>query len=459
MVCVVLAGTSCARPRPPNVLVIVIDTLRADRLGAYGNQHHLTPFLDELAEQGTVFVNAYAASSWTVPSVASLMTSRHSIQHHVVSFRSRLADEEVTFAEALQPLRYLAGGFSANFRLLQRLGFAQGFHYWRSDAKRAGGLTAPELRQQGLQWLEDAGWHAGRSQPTLLYFQFMEPHSPYNPPEPYRSRVLAAEPPEVAAAAAQKMAMMGSQASAHETAQRGTEHLYDGEVACIDDQLRVLFAELQRRRFLDNAIVIVTADHGEEFWEHEDIFHGKTLYEESVRVPLIVIAPGYRGGQRVDVAVSLLDVAPTLLDLLELPSETSFEGRSLVPLLEGSSLASRFGALLGRQPGELPAADVILELTLKGPPQQDDRTHVEAIVRQSVKLLVRRDGRREVYDLAADPSETHPNPVVLDAMATTLAGTLDDSATRLSRRARVAVEGETIDEATKEKLRALGYQL
>src|SRR5262245_28474399 len=152
-----LAGIACAKARPPNVLVIVIDTLRADRLGVYGNPRGLTPFLDELAGQGTVFVNAYATSSWTVPSVASLLTSRYSSQHHVTQIESRLADEEVTFAEALQPLRYLAGGFSANFRLLQRLGYAQGFHYWRADRKLAGGPAASELRRQALQWLEDAG--------------------------------------------------------------------------------------------------------------------------------------------------------------------------------------------------------------------------------------------------------------------------------------------------------------
>jgi len=184
-----LAGLSCRGGRPPNVLVIVVDTLRADRLGVYGNTRGLTPFLDELADRGTVFANARSTSSWTIPSVASLMTSRYSPQHHVIGFGSRLAEAELTFAEAMQPLHYVAAGFSANFQLLQRSGYAQGFQYWRADAKRPGGLSAAELRGQALHWL-DGAWQAGSLPPLLLYFQFMEPHGPYDPPEPFRSRSL-----------------------------------------------------------------------------------------------------------------------------------------------------------------------------------------------------------------------------------------------------------------------------
>src|SRR5215510_12406740 len=107
---------ACGGGRPPNVLFIVIDTLRADRLGVYGNSRGLTPFLDELAQRGTIFANAYAPSSWTIPSVASLMTSRYPSQHHVIGFGNRIREQEVTITEALQPLGYVAGGLSANFQ-------------------------------------------------------------------------------------------------------------------------------------------------------------------------------------------------------------------------------------------------------------------------------------------------------------------------------------------------------
>jgi arylsulfatase A-like enzyme len=446
---------SCGETRPPNILVIVVDTLRADRLGAYGNPNGLTPFLDELAQRGTVFVNAYASASWTVPSVASLMTSRYSAQHHVVGFGSRLADDEFTFAEALQPLRYLSGGFSANRLLSQRYGFAQGFDYWRSDEQSSKGLAGVVLRQQAVQWLDDTQWAAERS-PALLYLQFMEPHAPYDPPEPYCRQAHAGEPAAVTAAFQQKL-LNGGMGSLTRRDFAEIERLYDGDVAHVDAEIRDLYADLERRGFLDNAIVIVTADHGEEFWEHGNMYHGKTLFDESVRVPLILIAPGYRAGQRVEQSVSLLDVAPTLVDLVGLPAEARFEGHSLVPLLTGS-LLTRLASFGGRQRSERPDADVILELPPKSGPKYDNRRHVQGIRRQSIKLLIDRDGLPEVYDLTGDPAETAANPASLQTMATTLAAALHEATAALNSRAAVAVAPVELDEATKEKLRALGYQ-
>jgi arylsulfatase A-like enzyme len=451
-----LATLSCARPQtPPNVLVIVVDTLRADRLGAYGNTRGLTPFLDQLAQRGTTFLNAYAPSSWTIPSVASLLTSRYASQHRVVGFGSKLPPAEVTFAEAMQPLRYVAGGFSANFQLVERYGFAQGFQHWRADQKMPGGLSAAELRQQALEWL-DQSWDAQRPQPALLYFQFMEPHFPYDPPEPYRTQALDGEQPDVLTAAAwEKVQKQGRDAlTRHDL--RGFERLYDGEVACTDAEIKVLFEELQRRGFLDHAIVIITSDHGEEFFEHHETQHGKTLFDESVRVPFLLIAPGYRGGHRVEERVSLVDVAPTLIELLGLSSNPRFEGRSLVPLLDSTSSVGRLAAWTRRL--RWTSADVILELKPKSGTTFDNRKHVDGIIRDSVKLVITRSGARETYDLASDPAEAQANPATLDAMAATLATALEDTNTRLSSRAESAMT-EELDSGTKEKLRALGYQL
>ncbi len=278
----------------PNVLFIVVDTLRADRLGVYGNRRGLTPFLDRLAERGVVFENAYAASSWTCPSVASLFTSRYPAQHHVTGFGSRLGEQEVTFAERLASSGYVAGGFSANYRVLERLGYAQGFHQWRSDAKQASGLQGDELRRQALGWL-DTVWDAGSPRPVLLYLQYMEPHSPYDPPEPFLSRYLRDDDGRPIEANVDMNVFRfrvnsGKKVSNEELLP--LRRLYDGEVAAADAQIRLLFAELEHRAFLDNAIVIVTADHGEEFGDHGRLEHGRTLYNETVRVPLIVVAPG-----------------------------------------------------------------------------------------------------------------------------------------------------------------------
>jgi arylsulfatase A-like enzyme len=433
------------RPSPTNVLLIVVDTLRADRLGAYGNEDGLTPFLDQLAERATLFVNAYAASSWTCPSVASLFTSRYPVQHNVVTFGSRLAEEEVTIAERLTAAGYVNGGFSANFRLLARLGYAQGFRHWRADVKMPGGLQAAELNRQGLEWL-DGAWVSGAPSPVLIYFQYMEPHSPYTPSEPYLSRVAAnagAEPldPLRALETFRDQVLAGKRLDAEDV--RFLSRRYDAEVAEVDDRIRALFAALRARRFLDNAIIVVTSDHGEEFAEHGLLEHGKSLFEDVVRVPLIIAGPGIASGRRVEQRVSLTDVAPTLLDLLGLPAEPRFEGRSLTPLLRNEA-------------GAAAAPDILMELhsTEIG---HDARVHRQAIIRGNAKAIIRRDGTPQSYDLAADPGEHAPDPATLRGDIQELLAGLRDHMARLRTRRAADAKVEPLDESTKEKLRALGY--
>jgi arylsulfatase A-like enzyme len=438
-----LLGSACTRQSPPNVVVIVVDTLRADRLGSYGNPRGLTPFLDGLAARGAVFLNAYATTSWTCPSVASLLTSRYPSQHRVVSFDSRLSDEEVTFAERLAPLHYVAGGFSANFRLLQSLGYAQGFTRWFAQVTSGEDMRGPELRAHALEWL-DGAWHPGSGQPGLLYMQYMEPHAPYEPVEPYRSRFERRED-GAGDAAALNAKLVGlrwydlTSADVHLL-----ESLYDGEVAAVDAELRQLFAELERRGFLDRSIVIVTGDHGEEFWEHGGLMHGTNLYNETVRVPLIVVAPGIEAGQRVEENVSLVDVAPTLLELLGLAAEPRFEGRSLVPLLRGRS---------GTGHATEPPRDIILQLESTGY-GLDAREHVDGIARGPITVLVRPTGSTETYDLAVDPAEKNDNP---SGHTAALAEAIAQKSADLRTRAGAPVKGPALDDATREKLRALGY--
>jgi arylsulfatase A-like enzyme len=175
--------------------------------------------------------------------------------------------------------------------------------------------------------------------------------------------------------------------------------------------------------------------------------HGTNLYNETVRVPLIVVAPGVEGGQRIEQNVSLVDVAPTLLDLLGLPAEPRFEGRSLVPLLGGRSGSG--------QAANAPR-DVILQLESTGY-GLDAREHVDGVTRGSVKLLVRPTGSTETYDLAVDPAEKNDNPSGRAADTVALAAALTQKTADLHTRAGTAVKGPAIDDATREKLRALGY--
>jgi arylsulfatase A-like enzyme len=180
-----LAGCPGRPPPPPNVLVVVVDTLRADKLGAYGNPRGLTPFLDQLAQRGTVFENAYATSSWTIPSVASLFTARYPSQHRVRTFGDRIGDGEVTFAERLRDAGWIGAGYAANPNLQERLGHAQGFAEWRTtdDAKGEGDT----LRRWGLDWL-DRPWNRAATTPAFLYLHYSAPASPLAGGRPPTSR-------------------------------------------------------------------------------------------------------------------------------------------------------------------------------------------------------------------------------------------------------------------------------
>lgn len=448
-----LPSLACLRWRRPHVILIVIDTLRADRLGAYGNPGGLTPFLDELAGRGTLFLNAYAASSWTCPSVASLFTSRYPTEHHVTSFDSRLPDTEVTLAEQLIPYRYLNFGFTANRRLTEQLGYGQGFKTW-AVFPTATKLRADRLKRRALAWLDLVRGRKS-TKPVFLYLHFMEPHAPYDPPARFRERFV--RDPAIDSAIANRKLIDQHWA---ELTPAGIDHLaslYDGEVAYLDSELRRLFAGLDERGLLADAVVIVTADHGEELGEHGLMSHGFSLYDQELRVPLILLGPQVPAGKVVRDNVSLVDVAPSILALAGLPADRRFEGRSLVPLLHGGA----------------PSTDVVAELPRESA-DFDPRRHTAAIVRDSDKLLVLADawaarlGEAEMYDLAADPKETRPvgyvgGPFSLAAgtpalaRAQALLGALRQTQTRLVARAGTAAERQPLDAKTREQLRALGY--
>ncbi len=446
-----------ARPaRPTDVILIVVDTLRADRLGRYGYGKGLTPVLDGLADRGTRFAHAYATTSWTMPSVASLLTSRLPSQHLVRDFDSRLPGSELTLAERLEAAGFANAGFTANWRLSADLGYGQGFPTWLGFLSSEGSpikARGEVVRTAALRWL-DGGPADGAAPPTgatptgggarpsrLLYLQFMEPHVPFEPPAPLRARFAPSVGVEQAArlnAWARSLALGQSPLSAEELAQ--VTALYDGDVAAADAELGLLFEALEQRGILKDALVIVTADHGEELLEHGNFGHGSNLFDETVRVPLIMAGPGVPAGRVVNQNVSLIDVAPTVLELLGLPPEGRFEGRSLVPLLRDEAPAN--------------AVDVILQLPRKTL-DWDLRQHREGLVRGSEKLLVGPEGVGELFDLAADPGEQMPQGPPAGA---TLQAALEAANAELAARQQPQEEKAHVDEATKEKLRALGYQ-
>ena len=450
LVLVVLAGAGLAarmvwrrlRARP-NVVVVVADTFRIDRLGAYGNQRGLTPFLDQLATRGIVFRNAYATSSWTCPSVASLFTSRYPSQHRVVDYDSKLPEREVTLAERFAQAGYFTAAFTANFRLSKELGYAQGFDLYNAyleDEK----VTISKLDEQTTTWLDWA--KNGYGKPLFLYYHLMETHSPYDPDRELRGEeelALRRQLGPVAADGAHATAINAALDAYRWQELEATdvsllESLYDVEVALLDFRLRRLFALLERRGILPNALVVFTADHGEEFRDHGLLLHGTSLFNELIHVPLLVVPPGPPRPLAVDANVSLVDVAPTLLALLGLPPEPHFEGRPLLPATD-------------RHP------DVLAEYLANNDPIDLGR-HALALVRGSTKLIVpwKTAEAPVLYDLAADPYETHPDPAGRTAERAVLGEAAAHAVAALAARAGTAEHGE-LDEQMRARLRALGY--
>ena len=435
-------------PPAPNVIVVVVDTLRADRVGGpYHAVRGLTPFLDELAARGTRFARAYAPTSWTCPSVASLLTSRYPSQHGVARFDAVLPDSEVTLAESLAVRGYHSAGFTANFRLTADLGYAQGFAFWDAvfppDPAAHRKVRGDRLRADLESWLLVNHGH-GSDAPLFLYVQYLEPHAPYDPPEPFRSRLAFPNttPEHAVALNAQVTGFLPGTKGLKSQDLRVLNHLYDGEVAAVDEQIRQLFAVLDRAGVLRDAVIVITADHGEEFGEHGEVLHGHTLYDAAIRVPLIIVAPGYPNGQVVKEPVSLLDVAPTILALAGVAPEARHEGRSLLPLMRGDAPLTR---------------PIVSELEpLGGEPEQ--RVHSAAILSGGRKMLLGTNGAIEVYDLDADPGEQHVLPPLMAAESSDLLAALDATRAGLRQRTEPNALARTVDDATKEKLRALGYQ-
>jgi arylsulfatase A-like enzyme len=446
-----LNGCSHSSRSDTNVLLIVVDTLRADRLGAYGSERGLTPFLDSLARHANVFERAYAQSSWTNPSIASLMTSRLQSEHRVFSFGSSLSEDETTLAEVLGGAGYATAAFSANVLLRRGLGFAQGFDVFenvsRPDRKRGKGFLkgrAEAVRQKATAWVDALRSQSEGGPPAFLYVHYMEPHAPYDPPQELIDEVLGDRP---ASELEKANLLMGLAVLVPEDpAIRAIEAYYDVEVRSLDADLERLFAELEARGFLENCVVVVTADHGEEFYEHEVLGHHQSLYEEVIRVPLILRLPGQAEGAKISAVVSLVDVAPTIFELAGVRPPQSFGGHSLLytPGLRGLSRWMALRKRLSGEAGPLPAFSELIkkEGTLR------QTAHERAVIDDGDKLIVGVDGGREYYELAEDPQERIPAPGAaaarLDRILSGL-GSVDPGG-----------PGQ-LDAETKERMRALGY--
>ena len=391
---------------PPDILLVTLDTTRADHLGAYGDRNAQTPRLDQLARDGALFERAMTSAPITLPAHASLLTGLYPFAHGVrnngtFSLRSSVP----TLTTVLHERGYLTGAFVSAFVLDRRYGLAQGFDEY--DDRLPARTGRSELERRGDQTARAAGeWlhRVGRDQrPLFLWVHLYDPHDPYDPPPPFRE-AFAGRP-------------------------------YDGEIAFADRAFATIldqYAGLGRRA---PPVVAVVGDHGESLGEHEEQTHAMFVYEATLRVPLIVSWPGHLpAGRRVPAVVRGIDVAPTLLDLAGQPPLAGMQGQSVVPLMNGRAIA---------------------------PASAYSETYFPLLYMNWAALRSIRDERwkfidapvPELYDLTADAAERSNLAAREPARAAAMRRALDS----MTGGAAGAMSRSTIDAETVRKLAALGY--
>ena len=315
-------------PRP-NVLVISVDTLRRDHLGCYGYEPDTSPNIDALAARGVVFDNALSTSSWTLPSHASMLTGRYPSSHGLRDDGVKLAPSVPTLAAGFRLNGYHTLAVVSHVYVSSTFGLERGFDVF-DDSLTEAGATNPPAEQVADRFL--ALLRASPARPFFGFVHFFDPHWPYTAPEPFARRFADRDYAGPIDGSVESLLpyFFASRAMPDQHREEMIAR-YDGEIAYLDHQIGRLIDGLRKRGELDQTIVALVADHGEEFKEHGQLGHGRTLYEELVRVPFVLAGhPALQPGSRRDDLVSLIDLAPTLLDLVGAEALPGVDGRSLL---------------------------------------------------------------------------------------------------------------------------------
>ncbi len=325
----------------PNLVLYIIDTLRADHLGCYGYTRPTSPRIDRFAAESLLFEQGRAQSSWTKPAVASILTGLFPVAHGAQLRSQRVHESVETLGERLQAVGYDTALFTTNANVSARFGFAQGWDEFRYLTHRKGRkhqhYDAAEMNREVFAWLAKRAQRAD-ARPFLLVVHTLDPHDPYRPREEFRARFAQDVAVESACCArtADLAALSFDLAKQHAAAAMA---LYDAEIAQNDAAFGELLDELERRGLADSSAVLLTADHGEEFFDHGGWKHGYTLYEEMLRVPLILRLPGGTGartGRAVAEPADQIDIAPTLLALAGAPVGNDLPGGDLRELVDAA---------------------------------------------------------------------------------------------------------------------------
>jgi arylsulfatase A-like enzyme len=438
-----LAASGCGRELPPNVLLVSVDTLRADALGSYGGPLP-TPSFDRLAREGVVFERAFAPTPATAASHATLFTGQEPQRHGLLRNGESLDAAATTLAERLAAAGWQTAAFVSSFVLDPRFGFGQGFAHYDATLPESGATMGKGKPYPGAFWAAerfggfdrratattDAArrWIETAPEPFFAFVHYFDPHAPYLPPPVFADRADAATPSLV------NRRVPGIEPDVLARLIRR----YWGEVLYTDDALAALLDVASRRE--RPTLVVVTADHGEGLGQHEWLEHAVHLYEEQLHVPLILHGlPGLAAGRRVATPVALADVAPTLLELLGVPNGDAIDGRSLAAAARGGpepEARPLFG--VRRLVSEDVAWDRGVELSVR-----DERW----------KYIWDSEAAAELYDLSTDPGELRDVAAERGEVAAELRARLERHVAALP----ALRDAAPLSDETREALRALGY--
>lgn len=461
---------SAARSRTgdqPNIILLTVESLRADHIGCYGYERDTTPHLDALAMEGVLFERAHSVTSWTLASHASIFTGLYPSAHRTIGPKDKLGDAYVTLAEELSKCGYQTAGVVSGTYLQQYYNLHQGFEYYDTDPVRAPNTPAEEdvtnkqMQEAMFKFLRE---HRDTKRPFFLFGYYWDPHHLYIPPAPFDEMFVppgAKEPKTIQFHPLFQLGKHLTEANlAHVVAQ------YDGEIRCTDEYLGRLFALLRELDLWENTAIIVTADHGEEFYDHGRNSHKNNLYQESIHVPLVIKPPGKAEPRRDSRLVNLIDLYPTVLDFAGCKASQPHSGHSL---LDGTPDADRpvFFEL-----------KTIWTFNRKSTGEEWQEVQLWTAVRQGdYKLIHINDiskpgtvlsgvagsagpGERwELYDLAADPAEKSPLGVEHEEIVGRLQAEMERWSADMKSMSKLWQAGgqAQLSEEEESRLRGLGY--
>ena len=391
-----------------NILLITLDTMRADRLGAYGYAKARTPNLDAIARNGVVFSNATCQVPLTLPSHCSIMTGTYPLTHGVHNNGTyTLASDKMTLTKILKDKGFKTAAFTASFSVDSRFGLDQGFDVYDDNFLEGSPFKALNSERKAEQvfsvfspWLDKL-----QEGPFFCWVHFFDPHLPYNPPSPYREDF--------------------------------NDRLYDGEVAYMDYMIGELMRKIKEKNFLGRTLIIVAGDHGEAFGEKGEAGHGIFLYDMAMKVPLIFYAENHLPTNCVIPArVRLIDIMPTVLDMLNLPKPESAQGTSLVPYIQKKKESN---------------LDSYIETYY--PKENYGWSPLVGLIAGDWKYI--RAPKEELYDLKSDPNEEKNVFLSEKKTAAKLKGSLD--ALIKESIVPIAAGKRTLTAEEQDRLRSLGY--